>query len=212
MKKSIILSIVLVVFLVMFLVSCNDSGKVRKSTEENVEIVKKEAVKKAISPHGNMMTKPTKQVDYKWDVPKGWEVGNSTSNIRLATYIIKEGKTEALCTMIPLLGDGGGLEANVKLWLEQVGIKMELNTKEFKDFINKSLKFKTSSGFDVIMIDTSIIKQKDVSDSLLVSMVKVDEYTVFIKFKGEESILLKNKDKFIGLTKSLKIKNKENGK
>ncbi len=212
MKKSIILSIVLVVFSVIFLISCNDSGKVRKSTEENVETVKKEEVNKTVSPHGNMMTKPTKQVDYKWDVPKGWEVGKSTSNIRLATYEIKEGKSEALCTIIPLLGDGGGLEANVNLWLEQVGIKMDLNTNEFKEFISKCLKFKTNSGFDVIMIDTSIVKQKELSESLLVSMVKVNEYTVFIKLKGEKSILLNNKDKFISLTKSLKVKNKENGK
>ena len=202
MKKKILFSIIIVVFFMIFLVSCNNDGKIRKSKEENIKTVKME---KKVSSHGNMNRAPQKQA-FEWDIPEGWENSKSNSRIRLATLIISDAKEDAECTIIPLGGDGGGFEPNVKLWLEQIGIKMELHGEDFKAFVKKRENLKTKSGLDFVNIDASSIVKNDTDKSVMVSIIKVGDQSVFIKLKGTKSVLVKNTEKFKAMSESFRLK------
>lgn len=196
------LSILLLLTALTF-VSCGDSGKIRKYTDESVDF-KADTVMKKTSHKG--AKKPVKRVLFEWDTPEGWENGTSTSRIRLATLIIKDEKDKVECTIIPLMGDGGGYEPNVKLWLEQIGIIMDINGTDFKDFIKKSENFKTKTGLDVVKIDASDLVKNSSDNSVMVSIIKLETSTLFIKLKGKKSILEKNKEKFKAFSESFRIK------
>ncbi len=197
------LSILLLLTALTF-VSCGDSGKIRKYTDESVDL-KANSVKKGASQHQGAV-KPVKRASFEWDTPDGWKNGTSTSRIRLATLIIKDEKDKVECTIIPLMGDGGGFEPNVKLWLEQIGIMMDINGQDFKDFIGKSKKFKTKTGLDVVKIDASDLVKESSDNSVLVSIIKLETSTIFIKLKGKKSILVKNREKFRAFSESFRIK------
>jgi hypothetical protein len=131
------------------------------------------------------------------------------SAIRVATLNIKKnGERVAVCTIIPLLGNGGGLEPNVEMWLGQVGIKMSRNDKEFKDFIDGKEEFKTDKGAEVIMVDITTLQKKADAESIIVSLIKTDKYTVFVKLRGYRASLIENKNKFKELCKTIKLKQK----
>ncbi len=208
MKKiSLILLSTVFVFLFVSCNACNDKGSVRKFTEniENNKNTKKtkKAMMGGVSSNSNKLSE--KRVHFDWKVPDAWIIGKNSSAIRVATFIIKEGEEEAVCTIIPLLGSGGGLIPNVKLWLEQVGIKMSQEDKQFKNFLEKNEKFKTKDNLDVRMIDITILQKDNDENSIIVSIITLEHKTVFIKLRGKRAVLIKNRDKFRDLCKSFKV-------
>jgi len=201
--KKISLILLSTVFVFLF-VSCNNKGSVRKFTE-NIENNKntKKTMMGGVSSNSNKLLK--KRIRFDWEVPDAWLIGENSSAIRVATFIIKEGEEEAVCTIIPLLGSGGGLIPNVKLWLEQVEIKMSPEDKQFKDFLEKNEKFKTKDNLDVRMIDITTLQKNNDDNSIIVSIITLEHKTVFIKLRGKRAVLIKNRNKFKDLCKSFKV-------
>ena len=186
---------IIFVLLLIFLTSVNcDNSKEIRSYTENISDNKIEK-KDQKEPAG-------KSLSLKWDTPKGW-VEQQGSGFRLATFVIKSENKEAVCTIIPLMGDGGGLELNVLRWLNQLKIVMD-SEEDLKKFISEQKKYKTSGGLEAVLVDFTTLSNSNTGNSMVVAVITLKKSTLFIKMKGERSFVIKNRNDFISLFKSIK--------
>lgn len=189
--------IFIVVVIMLFSLSCSKDNEVRSYTEE---ITKKEPVMKS---HDHGMDIPgATETNLKWEAPENWTEIKTESKLRLATYSVKSGENEAICTIIPLSGDAGGLEANVLMWLANVADR-DYPESELKSFISKQKKFKTRSNNKGIFIDFTNITGKESDLSIVVSVISFPEKTLFIKLTGNIDVVKSNLNKVFELSKSI---------
>ncbi len=142
--------------------------------------------------------------EFRWSAPKGWILENSKSKLRIATFSIRQKKMNAICTLIPLHGDGGGLDANVRMWYGTLTGK-DISDNKLNIFIKEQKRFKTLSGRKGVLIDLLKTESKDNTTSMLISVITFPRKTLFIKMTGDKDILRSNKDKFINFSKSIKM-------
>ncbi len=187
-----------VLFLMIFSISCNNENKVKSFKEE----VKQEKPSVVSHGHGIDISGSAIKSDLKWDIPEGWVTIKTESKIRLATYSIKSGENEAICTIVPLSGDAGGLKANVQMWLASTSEK-NLSEKDLRIFISKQERFKTKDGKEGIFIDFSELTGKDSDLTLAVSVITYPKETLFVKLAGNRNIVTNNRDNVLKLSKSI---------
>ena len=197
-KYSLPVIIILILTFVIFSISCGKKNEVRSFKEEITEKDKPEMTTHA---HGMNVPGATK-TNLKWDTPDGWVSIKTESKLRLATYSIKSGDKEAVCTIIPLSGDAGGLKANVQMWSASIADK-EPSESEIDEFISKQKKFKTRSNNEGIFIDFTSITGKESDLSIIVSMITFPGKTLFIKMSGDPEVLRNNKEKMLKLSESI---------
>ncbi|MEN8155205.1 MAG: hypothetical protein ABFR75_14410, partial [Acidobacteriota bacterium] len=175
-KYSLPVIILFLSTLVFFSISCGKKNEVRSFKEE---IVEKE--KPAMTGHGHGMDIPgATKTNIKWDTPDGWTSIKTESKLRLATYSVKSGNKEAVCTIIPLSGDAGGLKANVQMWFASIA-EEEPSDSAIDEFIAKQKKFKTRSNNEGILIDFTTMTGKESDLSIIVSIITFPEKSLFIK-------------------------------
>ena len=186
------LSVLLVV------VSCDKGSKVRKYKE------KKEAAPVNVQKE----TPGHSQGHFQWDTPDGWQEEQKASGFRLASFTVTEKDKKSVCTIIPLRGEAGGLKANVTRWLGQI----TADTAPFGDsdaVVDKLLKtqekFLTGGQFPAVFIDFTTVTPNEADASILATVITVGGSTVFIKMRGEKSLLIKNRKKFKALCESLRL-------
>ncbi len=183
---------------IIFLVSCGNKNDVRSFKETIPENVRSDA-----NTHGQGMNVPViPSTEIKWDTPEGWTNIKTESKLRLATYSIKSGEKEAICTIIPLSGDAGGLKANIQMWLSSISGK-DLSGNELEEFILKQKKFRTKSNNGGIFIDLTGMTDKGSDLSIIVSVIDLSDKTLFIKLSGDRDIVKSNLDKILSLSKSI---------
>lgn len=127
--------------------------------------------------------------------------------MRLATFKINSNGKEAECTMIPLQGDAGGLEANISRWMDQlrsVGTQLPVDVTE-KKMVEKAEKFINKGNLPAVIVDFTSVTPSPSDKSFLVSIISVQGSSVFIKLMGEKSQLIENKDKFKFLCQSFRF-------
>jgi len=198
MRSKNSLSVITIVSLFMiFSISCNKDNEI-KSYKEKIQKTKPSVLSHG---HGVDISRPTKS-DLKWDIPEGWTSIKANSKLRLATYSIKSGGKEAICTVVPLSGDAGGLKANIQMWLASTSEK-NLSEEELKKFISKQEKFKTKDGKEGIFIDFSEMTGKEPDLTIGVSVITYPKKTLFIKMTGNIGVVKSNKDKMLKLSKSI---------
>ncbi len=189
--------ILLIIIFSIFSISCSKKDEVRSFKEEITD------KKPVVDSHGHGMNVPgATETNIKWDTPEGWISIKTESKLRLATYSIKAGDKEAICTIIPLSGDAGGLKANVQMWLASIAEK-ELSESEVDNFISKQKKFKTRSNNDGIFIDFTDVTGKEFDLSIAVSIINFPGKTLFVKLNGDKEVVRKNIDKIFKLSKSI---------
>ena len=66
-----------------------------------------------------------------WEAPSQWVINNSSSSMRIASYLIPSSKGNADLSVIYLNGDGGGNMANVNRWRKQLNLN-SLSAEEIK--------------------------------------------------------------------------------
>ncbi|MCP4221413.1 MAG: hypothetical protein GY765_42700 [bacterium] len=186
--------------ILLLFVSCGKDTKVRKYSE------KVPAAEKAPEPHGHPKTMPAaktatqhKKPHFKWQSPEGWAEDSKSSGFRLATFTVKSGDKEAVCTVIPLKGDAGGLDANARRWLGQIKANNPDAEKDMKTVMAAQEKFLTGEKFPATMLDFTAVTPGASDNSTLVTTIIVDGNSIFIKMTGAKNILLENRDKFKNL-------------
>jgi len=141
---------------------------------------------------------------FSWDTPAGWTDMN-TSGMRLAAFSIQSAGKESLCTIVPLRGTAGGIRANVSRWLGQINAKMEPGSKAFEDFLTSGETFRTKGQLPAVMFDFTTLTPGPKDQSVLVTVLTMQDSTIFIKLTGEKSHLLENKEKFKALSQSFSL-------
>lgn len=206
MKKSKRMSLTLcfsLLAVLLLFVSCDKGGKVRKYKEK----VPGEKTTTAAPSKQKVPAEPgAKAGHYHWDRPEGWSKVPKTSRMRLATFAIKSQGKEAICTIIPLRGEAGGLKANVTRWLGQVTGSTGPPGDTVSQLLDKGERFLTKGRFPAVLIDYTIVTSNPSDPSIMAAVITVHGNSVFIKMMGEKSLLKKNKTKFKALCQSFTFK------
>jgi hypothetical protein len=177
--------------------SCGDSGKVRKYKEKAAPGTATQQDKKE-SPATTMPA----HAHFQWNSPEGWIENRSSSGFRLATFTVKSGDMESICTIIPLQGEAGGLKANVTRWLGQITGAMRPNENTVEKLLKAKETFLTKGQFPAVLIDFTPATPNPTDKSFLVGVLTVQGNSVFIKMMGQKSHLIENKAKFKALCQS----------
>jgi hypothetical protein len=201
--KSIKMRVSVFYFLLLALiitVSCGDSGRVRKYKEKassalNVGHRKQESTTPSTDTN-------SAHTQLQWDTPEGWTENRTPSDFRLAAFLVKTGDVESVCTIIPLQGEAGGLEANVSRWLGQIAGGKIPGKNTVEELIKSQEKFFSKGQFPVVLIDFTPVTANPTDKSILAAVLKIQGDSVFIKMTGQKSHLVENKIKFKALCRS----------
>jgi hypothetical protein len=141
--------------------------------------------------------------ELRWTAPSGWKEEGG-SGMRLASFTAVDGAQTGLCTIIKLGGAAGGLDANVRRWIGQLGIQAP-DAKEMAEFLKRQQEFKSEGGWEGVIVDlTELAAPAAESGSMLASSLTVGESTVFVKLTGSVALLRKEKESFTQLCRSLR--------
>jgi len=185
-KRFMVLVPVLLATAFLALAACNDEGKVRKLREIALE-------------------KETVPPSFNWQTPAGWQPVPETSSMRLAVYTTGPEQSAAICTIIPLAGNGGGLEANVGRWLDQLGESVADPGQALKTALSQKEAFMTAGGLPVTLIDLTFLDAGQDGLSTMAGIIGAPATTIFIKLVGERAQLLQEKDKLKTLCRSFTV-------
>jgi hypothetical protein len=201
-RKSLTLCFSLLAVLLLF-VACDKRGAVRKYKERVPGEPTTSPPKQKVPAETGAKAGP-----YHWDTPEGWSEVPKTSSMRLATFAIKSQGKQAICTIIPLRGEAGGLKANVTRWLGQVtgSTGPPGDTDKVSQLLDKQERFLTKGQFPAVLIDYTMVTSNPSDPSIMAAVITVYGNSVFIKMMGEKSLLKKNKTKFKALCQSFTFK------
>ncbi len=157
----------------------------------------------AAAPAPERSPAPPQALAWRWVKPSHWrEQGGS--GLRLATFAIADRGNVARCSIVPLSGDGGGVEANVRRWLEQLQVA-QISSPELDVFLGQQKKMQTSDGLPVMVIDFTALGrgQEPGEESMLVAIIRGDNQTLFVKMDGGRIMLEKNREDFYEFCRSI---------
>jgi|GEM_PF-1394807 len=138
---------------------------------------------------------------FSWETPDGWKQ-EAGQGMRLASFHLISDDKAIDCSIVSLQGMAGGLEANLKRWMGQIGLKA--SSEDLTQLINAASIVKIKGGQEGKVFDfTTIQLQAKPSDkSMVVVMVSIGQATVFLKMTGTLDTVKKNKEGFFSLVKS----------
>jgi len=139
---------------------------------------------------------------FSWATPEGWKEEAGTG-MRLATFHLSSDAKAVDCSIVALGGMAGGLEANLRRWMGQLGVKA--TDDELATLISSASSTKIKSGEEGKVFDFTTIQSKarSTDKSMIVVMVTMDEATLFVKMSGTVETVRKNKDDFFKLAGSV---------
>nr|ADI19379.1 hypothetical protein [uncultured Spirochaetales bacterium HF0500_06B09] len=185
----------LVFVAVLFIVTCDRGIEVRSYREVTV----------APTPVGTLFDSTESNADgrsvqnstgWNWVTPSEWR-DMPGDGLRLARFTLPEGGEN---TVVLLSGDAGGVEANVRRWIAQLGV--ELTQFEIQQFIDDAIQVQSDLGFSLLDFTSIVRSQGDTA--FLVAIASVGDETMFVKAEASASELAKQKVAFISLLQSLK--------
>ena len=146
---------------------------------------------------------PALAAAWRWVTPPQWRE-EAGSGMRLATFSIPGTGGAGQCTLIPLPGDGGGIQANVQRWLEQLQLQT-LSPQALADFLGRQETMRTAAGLPLTVIDFTPLsyQQQPSGTSMLAAMIRGEDQTLFVKLSGAKALLEKNREFFYEFCRSL---------
>ena len=140
-----------------------------------------------------------------WQTPPDWKE-TPGSGMRLASFTSPE-DDPITCTIVSLAGVAGGLEENIRRWMQQVGL--EISGDEFIKFMDTVKETRTEGGLPLQIIDlASLQDDKDQGrDSMKAAIIDLDQLTVFIKMTGTQRAVEKNDASFRKFCASIRLNN-----
>jgi len=139
---------------------------------------------------------------YTWKVPQGWQQKPS-AGMRIATFHLLADAKAIDCSIVALGPMAGGLEANLRRWMGQIGL--QATPDELSNLITTAPSTKIKTGQEGKIFDFTTFQSKvSLTDkSMIVVMVPMDEATLFVKMAGTVESVGKNKADFFKLAGSV---------
>lgn len=142
-----------------------------------------------------------------WQTPAGWK-SLGAKGMRTASFSVAyQGKT-ADGSIVQLPGPAGGIESNVRRWMEQVGLA-QLDDKAMQSFLESQKRIRTKDGYDGILVNLASVLNGNMTqeNSILAVLIQAPHETIFVKLTGPRSVLLRNVDALSQLASSLAVAN-----
>jgi hypothetical protein len=141
--------------------------------------------------------------DLTWTAPTGWKEERG-SGMRLASFAVGSGASTGLCTIIRLGGTAGGLEANVRRWIGQIGLP-DPGEQDLADFLGRQQKLSLDGGWEGRIVDLTQMGDPGAeAGSMLACSLSGAGSTVFVKLTGPVSLLRQESANFSSLCRSLR--------
>jgi hypothetical protein len=136
----------------------------------------------------------------QWDLPQGWSQQKG-SGMRLAT--LKSATTET--TIISLSGSAGGAASNIMRWMQQINVP-PLAENELNSFLDSQERLTTASGLNALIVDLSQLQPEAPAQapSIIAAIIDRQASQIFIKMTGTKEAVLKDREAFLGLVRSVK--------
>lgn len=132
---------------------------------------------------------------WRWVAPAGWNELPG-DGLRLARFELPGGGES---TVVVLAGDAGGVEANVRRWLAQLGL--DLPPERVSALLGDAVPVR--SDLDFTLFDfTSLVSGRDTM-AFLTAIATVGEQTMFVKAEAPAGVLIKQRSAFVDLLNSL---------
>jgi hypothetical protein len=141
---------------------------------------------------------------FSWVAPQGWKE-EPGGGMRLATFHLLSDAKAIDCSIVSLGGMAGGLEANLRRWMGQIGV--QATSDELSNLIATAPSTKIKTGQDGKIFDFTAIQTKSAltDKSMIVVMAVMDEATLFVKMTGTVDTVNKNKADFFKLVGSVEF-------
>ena len=166
----------------LFLINCENSNKVR--TYKILKTTEKKQSRESVF----------KQNIITFDIPDSWIQIDPTA-MRLASFLVPYSDGKGDLSVIKLVGDGGGIQANVNRWRRQLD-KSSIELSEIEDamYFHKG----KLGEFKVIEIYNL---EKDIN--FLCAIISTNNQTLFIKLSITKLGLVESKSDFIHFISSI---------
>jgi hypothetical protein len=157
---------------------------------------------------------PPTDLKVTWKLPEGWVAKDSANAMRIGSFaamdpaLANTGEIDPHAvdvSVVQLGGTAGGLEANIRRWMGQVGLKA--SAEEMAALIKAAPRFKTATGEEGLVIDLTDKLSGDMTQNKTIygAIVMTEEYSVFVKAMGEFQPVIKQKPVVLAFCKSLRI-------
>ena len=132
---------------------------------------------------------------WRWVAPTGWNELPG-DGLRLARFGLPGGGES---TVVVLAGDAGGVEANVRRWLTQLGL--DLPPERVRALLGDAVSVRGDLNFTLFDF-TSLVSGRD-STAFLTAIASVGGQTMFVKAEAAAGVLIEQRSSFVGLLSSL---------
>lgn len=138
-----------------------------------------------------------------WQTPAGWK-SLEAKGMRTGSFAVAHGGKTADGSIVQLPGPAGGVESNVRRWMEQAGLT-QMDDNAMKAFLESQKRIRTKDGHDGILINTAALLNGSMlqENSILAAIIHTPDETIFVKLTGPRSVLLENVDALAQLSSSL---------
>lgn len=177
---------------VLLLVGCDREVEVRTYREVTVAPTPVGAL---FDSTGGETGSATGNESWRWVAPTGWNELPG-DGLRLARFGMPGGGES---TVVVLAGDAGGVEANVRRWLTQLGL--DLPPERVRAVLGDAVSVRGDLDFTLFDF-TSLVAGRDTT-AFLAAIASVGGQTMFVKAEAPAGVLIEQRSSFVGLLNSL---------
>ena len=163
---------------------------------------------------GNPMDAMGAAIHISWTVPKEWAEQPGGDPFSLASFLAPDPALtntdymdpKAVEVSITRLGDsGGGIPANISLWMKQV--KIPASPDLVNDVLSKAESLKVATGQMGIAVDLTGVMAGDImqTTSIIGVILRENDLTVFVKAMGDRARLIKLKPQILAFCRTMSI-------
>jgi hypothetical protein len=158
--------------------------------------------KDSLSPSSSFQA-PSSDNEIKWTAPSSWQRAEPSA-FQIANFTIK-GKSggEAHASIVPLMGEAGGLLPNINRWRGQIGLA-PIGEEKIKDISRKI----TVNGQTLTLVTLTSAAGEMGSEQksrLVVAILKRGEKTWFFKLLGDEAVVTETEPTFLEFLKTIQF-------
>ncbi len=135
-----------------------------------------------------------------WEVPEGWVITEGNP-MRVGSFQFGTADNRAEISVVPLLGDGGGLLANINLWRSQLGLA------ELEDSADSAAEVDIGEN-RVTLVELTGDNQMKIADArqaIVVAIMNRNTESWFFKMAGSVAAIQAGRESFMHFLASVKF-------
>ncbi len=166
--------------------------------DETIRVYHVDGDSNEISHHDAMSTTPDR---IAWELPAGWQVGDSLHPFRYATLYAGYDHDELIeIAVSSLSGDGGGLSANVNRWRGQMGREPLTD-----DEIHQQVKLLSETTLPAWLVEISDSHGGMTEQHMIIAVITGPDSTWFVKARATQVVINRHRDDFISFVRSIRM-------